>query len=97
MFINGNDVAGFQTRDGINNRILYYEAMADGPDMISYKDISEELAYEYRGDFYGLLLHLGIPARQQFLCMYLNGLSNPLDFEGVAITLKIPNDPRVFG
>lgn len=97
MLPEANEVGGFLTQKGITHRILYYEAQADGPDMVELRDIDAELAYEYYGDFYGLLLHLQVPARHQFLCLYLNGLKNPLDFDGEPFTMKIPKDPRVMG
>lgn len=49
--------------------------------------IPPELAGRYPGDYYSLLLHLGIPADQWWITLRLNGMTNPSQFIGTEDTI----------
>ncbi len=56
------------------------------------------MAYKYQGNFYGLLKELGrVPVNAYLYALYINGLTNPNNFDGEAKSIKIPLIPPIPG
>lgn len=53
------------------------------------RDISGSTAEIYKGDFYGVLLNLGIPFEFHRINTEFNMLSSPLDYKGEAGPIRI--------
>lgn len=47
-------------------------------------------AYRYQGNLYGLFKGLGISSSLYTYAMYLNGYTNPCNYDGVKTTFKVP-------
>lgn len=73
----------------LNNELLYYEALESHLDKYREVPVSAGLAYQYQGDFFGLLEKLKVDNKYFYATMYLNGLMTPYDFDGEETTLKI--------
>ncbi len=48
----------------------------------SFQTIDPFLAYKYRGDFDGLMLSMGIPAKYHWFYLRLNDYTSPREFKG---------------
>lgn len=55
-------------------------------------DIPLDLFYQYEGDFYGYLTHLGELPHMFFILMRMNGMTNPNQF---AKEMRNPDNPSV--
>lgn len=53
--------------------------------------IDNQLANKYKGDFYGLLLSLGISLNYHWIIMRMNGLASPEDYKGTELLICIPS------
>ncbi len=49
------------------------------------------LAQRYQGDFYGLLLAIGIQSRYHWVIMRANGMNTPTDFDGLGFQMVMPS------
>jgi hypothetical protein len=47
---------------------------------ITERDIPGDLAYQFEGDFYGYLAHLGIPLHLHWVYLRVNGFVHPNEF-----------------
>ena len=47
-------------------------------------------AWQYRGDFHGLLLHINVPMELHWVTTKLNGLASSTDYDGEVSTIVIP-------
>lgn len=56
-----------------------------------YTDVNVDpaVALKYAGDFLGLLTYLGIPANNHYINTRLTGLSNPTDFTGENVNIRV--------
>ena len=58
--------------------------------------VSPGIAYRYQGNFFGLLKELRTITPDLYVyTMYLNGLSNPTDYTGEKLTIKVAIKPPV--
>lgn len=51
--------------------------------------IDPSMAFKFQGNFYGLLRELRVPGTYFIATLYLNNLTNPLDYKGKAGGIKI--------
>jgi hypothetical protein len=54
-------------------------------------EIRLNLVFKYIGDFNGLLTELKIPAEMHFICMRMNGMTSPNEYETTMTTLLMPS------
>lgn len=59
------------------------------------KTIDKQTAYKYESDFYGLLKIIGVPYKYHWITLRTNGLNNPLDYDGITLDIKIPNEVKI--
>lgn len=52
--------------------------------------IEPSLAYQYEGDFFGLLTNLGVPSQYHWATMRCNGLYSPVDFRSDTVNITQP-------
>lgn len=79
----------------MNDQILLFESMAQVRSVYETRAVDATITHKFRGNFYGLLRHLGISPKYYFICMYLNEIKNPFEFDGQAILLKIPYQIKI--
>lgn len=58
-------------------------------------EVTDAIAYKYQGDFYGLLETLSVEKVHQYFIMVFNELSNPVDYDGVKTSIKIPDTNEI--
>lgn len=49
------------------------------------------IVQHYKGDFYGLLVYMNVVPHMQWYFLRINGLSNPLDYDGIQTEIIIPD------
>lgn len=54
------------------------------------REVPNEVALRWRGDFYGLLNELGIPSELHWVTMRMNGLRASTEFNEIPDTINIP-------
>lgn len=84
-------LGGYKSAQDFNTDILNYEARLQYDKVYEEHIVTPELGHEYIGDFYGLLDHFYVERSLYPMTLYLNGLSNPVDYSGEPFTLKVPN------
>lgn len=57
--------------------------------------IVDSEAYHYRGDFYSLLVKYNQPAKYHWIILRMHNLYSPVDFDGKAIDLTIPDEDYI--
>lgn len=50
---------------------------------------------KYRGDFYGLLQFMNVPEEHHWICLRLNGLHCPTDYDGSFDSILIPDRNQI--
>lgn len=51
--------------------------------------------FRFQGNLFGLFKQLNIPDNLLVLAMYLNGYTNPVQYDGLKLTFKIPKMPPI--
>lgn len=72
----------------MNDALLYTDYLSHIKDFEELI-VDHSTAYKYQGNFYGLLKELGVNHSLFVLTMYVNGLVNPLDYDGVGGSLRV--------
>lgn len=84
----------FNSYTEMNDTLLYIDYMSRKK---GYSEVAVEphLAYKYQGDFYGLLNKLNVSKNLYLYTLYLNGYTDPNDFDGNRYLIKVPNEPNI--
>lgn len=81
-----------------------YQSMNDKLLYLDYIDYTYEfkeilvdpsVAYRHQGNFIGLMKDLGIANELYLFMMYINGINNPVEYDGILNRLKVPINPPV--
>ena len=77
-----------------NERLIYMDYVDKN---YQYKEIATTPieAYRYQGNLFGLFKLLGVHQSLYFYSMYINGYTNPLNYEGKKLVFKIPVLPPI--
>lgn len=84
-----NSVYGAPGYVYLNDRLLYIDHVDKN---YRYQQVSilPIDAYRYQGNLFGLFKHMGVSPSLHVYAMYLNGYTNPLNYDGAVHTFKIP-------
>lgn len=52
-------------------------------------------AYRFQGNLYGLFKEIGVPDKLLSFALYLNGYTNPCQYDGKQVNFKIPKMPPI--
>lgn len=58
-------------------------------------EIEDPQIIKHKGDFYGLLTELSIPAHLQWLILRINGFMDPAEYDGSLKLVTVPSDTTV--
>lgn len=77
-----------------NEKIIYMEYVDK---KYGYREITTTPAdaYRFQGNLFGLFKSLGISSNLFFFTMYINGITNPLNYDGKKIVFKVPVLPPI--
>lgn len=77
-----------------NDRLIYMDYVNK---KYEYKEVATTPidAYRFQGNLYGLFKTLGVPQNLFFYTMYLNGYTNPHNYEGKKLVFKVPVMPPI--
>ena len=78
----------------LNDRLLYTDHINRN---YNYQQVAVAPieAYRFQGNLYGLFRVLGIPASLYVYAMYLNGYTNPTNYDGSKTNFKVPIKPPI--
>lgn len=78
----------------LNDTLLYIDYINAN---YQYKDVfvAPDIAYRHRGNFTSLMAAMEIDPALYLYTMYVNGINNPVDFDGKPVTLKVPVIPPI--
>lgn len=51
--------------------------------------VRPNIAHRYQGNFYGLLAHMGVSAGLHYFTTAINGLTDPRDYDGEVLHVRI--------
>jgi hypothetical protein len=84
-FTDIKDIAdSLQYVDYTNQNYVYEETMT-----------TPDLAWRYQGDLYGLFGAMGIESKDFIFTMYINGYTNPTNYDGLRTTFKLAPKPNI--
>jgi hypothetical protein len=77
-----------------NEQLIYMEYVDK---RYGYQEItaSPVEAYRYQGNLFGLFKSMGVNPSMFFYTMYINGLTNPLIYDGKKLIFKVPVMPPI--
>lgn len=80
----------------INDKLIFIDKVRSKYNY-NVVNIDPDIAYKFQGNLYGLFVYMNVPADLFIETMYVNGYSNPVDFDGKKYTLEVPqNIPNIF-
>lgn len=77
-----------------NDRMTYIDFIDRNYEYQQVTVIPSE-AHRFQGNLYGLFTELGVSSKLLPFALYLNGYTNPCDFDGNKVTWKIPKMPPI--
>lgn len=79
---------------GLNDRLCYvdYVSRNFGYTTVSINPMD---AYRLQGNLYAVFASLGVDPNMYVYAMYVNGYTNPMNYEGKKVTFKIPTDIQI--
>lgn len=78
----------------LNDNLLYLDYI-DSTYEFKQVMVDPSVAYRHQGNFVGLLKDLGVDIGLYHFTMYLNGINNPVDYDGKLRLLKLPIKPPI--
>lgn len=80
--------------NSLNDNLLYLDYIDYN---YEFKQILVEpsVAYRNQGNFIGLLRDIGVSTDLYMYTMYINGINNPVEYDGETKLLKIPINPPI--
>lgn len=87
-----------------NYRMKNYKYLNDRLQFIDYIDNKYEYqttsvlpldAYRFQGNLFGLFKTMNIEPKLYLYTMYINGYTNPINYDGKKYIFKVPKDPNL--
>ena len=78
----------------LNDRLIYIDYVDRN---YAYEEVvvSPMDAYRFQGNLLGLFRLIGVPNNLLPFALYLNGYTNPVNYDGKQLTFKIPKMPPI--
>lgn len=77
--------------DGFRRMLETHQVWLAQQEDTTSRPIEPHDAMKYKGDFFGLLVRLGIPAQYHYIVMVMNGITGPQDNDERLRTLIVPS------
>lgn len=58
-------------------------------------NINPHMGWKYEGDFYGMLTEANVPNHLHYVILRMNGLFNPVEYDGTLLTILLPNEKLI--
>lgn len=78
----------------LNDRLLYIDYVDKNYEYTKVVILPID-SYRYQGNLFGVFKKLGISPSLYTYAMYLNGYTNPMNFEGKKTQFKVPVKPPI--
>lgn len=90
-----SSLSSFFYDNNFHNMVVSHFPYFKKNNLFEQKDIGGSIAEIYKGDFLGLLRHLGMPMEYHRITSEFNNLCSPLDYDGDAGSIKIINSSEL--
>lgn len=84
----------FDSYTELNNKLLYLDWINNNY-KFNYVSTTPDISYRFQGNLFGLFRELQIPPNLFLFTMYLNGYTNPVDFDGTKLEFKLAINPPI--